>query len=153
MIETPNAGEKFVNETISISFEYPSNWKAGTGIEVYYHISPKVEAFPSGEYPWGTLFNLFYGKPPFDNLEVLTRVWVADVVDRSDEYSDYEITPETYNSLIDWIKFRVEYDLRKLGWKRSIASSIDSDEAYNFIFNLIQTKNGIKQIEKSIIGK
>lgn len=84
--------KKFVNETIGISFEYPSNWEGGTGIEGYYHISPKLETFPSGEYPWGTHFNLFYGKPSFDNLEVLTRVWAADVLDRSYEYRDYEIT-------------------------------------------------------------
>ena len=48
---------------------------------------------------------------------------------------------------------KLEYNLQKLGWKGSIISSIDSDEAYNFIFNLIQTKNSIKQIERSIFGK
>lgn len=84
--------KKFVNDTIGISFEYPSNWEGGTGREGYYHISPKLETYPSGEYPWGTDFNLFYGKSPFDNLEVLTKVLAVDVLDHSDEYNDYEIT-------------------------------------------------------------
>src|SRR5688500_2885539 len=46
--------KKFVNETIGLSLEYPSHWEGGTGREGFYTISPKLDEFPSGEYPWGT---------------------------------------------------------------------------------------------------
>ena len=46
---------------------------------------------------------------------------------------------------------KLEYHLRKLGWKESMASSIDSDEAYTFIFNLIHNKNRIIQIENQFL--
>jgi hypothetical protein len=36
---------------------------------------------------------------------------------------------------------KLEHDLGKLGWKGNIVSSIESGKAYNFKFNLIQTKN------------
>ena len=95
--------KKFVNDTIGISLEYPSHWEGGTGREGFYLISPKPEDFPSGEYPSGTDFRFFYGmKPPFDNLEVLTRVIAVDVVvERSSEDTDYHLiekpTMKKYN--------------------------------------------------------
>jgi hypothetical protein len=56
---------------------------------------------------------------------------------------DYLIEFERTNKIIV-LDNKLENDLRKLGWKGSMVLSIDSDEAYNFIFNLIQTKNKIK---------
>lgn len=84
--------KKFVNETIGISFEYPSYWEGGTGREGYYQISPKtdIELYPAGEYPVGTAFELNYGEPLFDNLKVLTRMIATDVLDPSSEDTQYQ---------------------------------------------------------------
>lgn len=83
--------KKFVNETIGISFEYPSNWGEGTS---YYFISPNLGELPIEEYPSGTFFRFSDGQklPPLEgNLEVITRMEAAMLLEASSEDFKYEI--------------------------------------------------------------
>jgi hypothetical protein len=73
--------KKFVNEAIGISLEYPSNWEEKRFMEDYFYLEPKLEAFPLGEYPWGTHFRFDSTGKSYDNLDVMTRVLAVYVLD------------------------------------------------------------------------
>ncbi|HSF49560.1 MAG TPA: hypothetical protein VLA74_02265 [Nitrososphaeraceae archaeon] len=133
--------KKFVNETIGISLEYPSHWEGGgTGREGYYHISPKTEGYLEGvlplAIPLATNFDFSYGEPPFDNLEVLTRVFAVNILDHSSDYIDYEIIekPNMEKYTIDGEKAST-FSYKKIHEVTGLPDLIINVEVINVIYN------------------
>lgn len=60
--------------------------------------------------------------------------------------------PYIKNEKIHILDGKLESELEKLGWNNNTKQSIDPEEAYNFIFGLMQTPDGKNKIKNSIFG-
>jgi hypothetical protein len=65
---------------------------------------------------------------------------------------DFEYEHKT-NEKFEVLEFKLESELQKLGWAGNTTNSIDPDEAYNFVSNLMQSSEGMDKIRNSVFGK
>jgi energy-coupling factor transporter ATP-binding protein EcfA2 len=89
-------------------------------------------------YPWGKKYVHKY-------LPVLTAYQIEHVAMVDNDY-EYEKT-ETFVKL----QGKLEHELASLGWEGNVDGSIDPDEAYDFVFSVMQ--NDRKKVKAVALGK